>query len=81
VLGREAERTRATSDRIVRNTAPASTSAHRAHARLTKARIAVALRRAGRKRRIDDLAADILQRLQIPQSRQPHLAEKSWAAR
>jgi hypothetical protein len=49
-----------------------------AHAvRLTKARIAAALRRAGRKRGIDDLAADILQRLQIPQSRQPHLVEKA----
>jgi hypothetical protein len=44
--------------------------------RLTKARIAAALRRAGRKRGIDDLAADILQRLRIPQLRQPDLVEK-----
>jgi hypothetical protein len=46
-----------------------------AHAtRLTKARIAAALRRAGRKRGIDDLATDILQHLRIPQLRQPDLA-------
>jgi hypothetical protein len=47
----------------------APTPAHAA--RLTKARIPAALQRAGRQRGIDDLAADILQRLQIPQSRQP----------
>jgi hypothetical protein len=49
-----------------------------AHAvRLTKARIAAALRRAGRKRGIDDLATDILQHLQIPQLRQPDLVGKA----
>ena len=53
----------------------APTPAHAA--RLTKTRIAAALRRAGRKRGIDDLAADILQRLQIPQLRQPDLVEKA----
>src|SRR6185437_8594677 len=53
----------------------APTPAHAA--RLTKTRIAAALRRAGRKRGIDDLAADILQRLQTPQLRQPDLVEKA----
>jgi transposase len=46
-------------------------------AKLTKARIAAALRRAGRKRGIDDLATEILQRLQAPQLRQPELVEKA----
>ena len=46
-------------------------------AKLTKARIATALRRAGRKRGIDELAADILQRLKTPQLRQPELVEKA----
>ncbi len=53
----------------------APTPAHAA--RLTKARIAAALRRAGRKRGIDDLATDILQHLRIPQLRQPDLVEKA----
>ncbi|GFM20831.1 MULTISPECIES: IS110 family transposase [Mycobacteriaceae] len=49
-----------------------------AHAtRLTKSRIATALRRAGRKRGIDDLATDILQRLRTPHLRQPDLVEKA----
>ncbi len=46
-------------------------------AKLTKARIATALRRAGRKRGIDELAADILERLRAPQLRQPELVEKA----
>ena len=46
-------------------------------ARLTKARIAAALRRAGRKRGIDELAADIVQHLRTPQLRQPDLVEKA----
>ena len=46
-----------------------------AAAKLTKARIAAALRRAGRKRGIDELAADIVQRLRNPQLRQPALVE------
>jgi transposase len=53
----------------------APTPAHAA--RLTKARIAAALRRAGRKRGIDELATDILQHLKIPQLRQPDLVEKA----
>jgi len=40
-------------------------------AKLTKACVATALRRAGRKRGIDELAADIVQRLRAPQLRQP----------
>ena len=46
-------------------------------AKLTKARVATALRRAGRKRGIDELAADILERLRAPQLRQPELVEKA----
>jgi len=46
-------------------------------AKLTKARVAAALRRAGRKRGIDELAADIVQRLRAPQLRQPELVEKA----
>ena len=46
-------------------------------AKLTKARIATALRRAGRKRGIDELAANILERLRAPQLRQPELVEKA----
>ena len=46
-------------------------------AKLTKARIATALRRAGRKRGIDELAAEILERLRAPQLRQPELVEKA----
>jgi hypothetical protein len=57
----------------------APTPAHAA--RLTKARIAAALRRAGPKRGVDDLATDVLQRLRIPQMRQPDLVERPWAAR
>ena len=53
----------------------APTPAHAA--RLTKARIVAALRRAGRKRGIDDLATDILQHLRIPQLRQPDLVERA----
>jgi transposase len=53
----------------------APTPAHAA--RITKARIVTALRRAGRQRGIDDLAADILQRLKTPQLRQPELVEKA----
>ncbi|MFR9774366.1 IS110 family transposase [Nocardia sp. SC052] len=46
-------------------------------AKLTKTRIATALRRAGRQRSIDDRAAEILQRLRIPQLRQPGLVEQA----
>ncbi|WP_280266129.1 IS110 family transposase [Nocardia wallacei] len=46
-------------------------------AKLTKARVAAALRRAGRARRIDELAAELLDRLQRPQLRQPELVEKA----
>ncbi|MBF6191360.1 IS110 family transposase [Nocardia sp. CDC186] len=46
-------------------------------ARLTKARIAAALRRAGRQRGIDDLSAEILEQLRQPQLRQPELVEKA----
>jgi transposase len=46
-------------------------------AKLSKARIAAALRRAGRQRGIDGLAGEILQHLQTPQLRQPELAEKA----
>lgn len=53
----------------------APTPAHAA--RLTKARVAAALRRAGRKRGIDKLAADVVERLRAPQLRQPELVEKA----
>ena len=53
----------------------APTPAHAA--RLSKARVAAALRRAGRKRGIDRLAADIVERLRVPQLRQPELVEKA----
>jgi transposase len=53
----------------------APTPAHAA--RLTNARVAAALRRAGRKRGIDGLAADIVERLRVPQLRQPELVEKA----
>ena len=46
-------------------------------AKLTKARVGAALRRAGRKRGIDELAADIVERLRAPQLRQPELVEKA----
>jgi transposase len=46
-------------------------------AKLTKTRIAAALRRAGRKRGIDGLAVNILEHLQAPQLRQPELVEKA----
>jgi transposase len=46
-------------------------------AKLTKSRVAAALRRAGRKRGIDELAADIVARLRAPQLRQPKLVEKA----
>ncbi|MEU6188104.1 hypothetical protein [Nocardia sp. NPDC047038] len=53
----------------------APTPAHAA--KLTKTRIATALRRAGHQRCIDDRAAEILQRLHIPQLRQPGLVEQA----
>jgi transposase len=53
----------------------APTPAHAA--RLSKARVAAALRRGGRKRGIDRLAADIVERLRVPQLRQPELVEKA----
>ncbi|WP_063043776.1 IS110 family transposase [Nocardia pseudovaccinii] len=53
----------------------APTPAHAA--KLTRTRIATALRRAGRKRGIDNLADDILQRLRTSQLRQPDLVEKA----
>jgi transposase len=46
-------------------------------AKLTKARVGAALRRAGRKRGIDKLAADIVKCLRAPQLRQPELVEKA----
>ena len=46
-------------------------------AKLTKTRIAAALRRAGRKRGIDGLAVNILEHLHAPQLRQPELVEKA----
>lgn len=46
-------------------------------AKLTKTRIAAALRRAGRQRGIDALAAEILDGLRQPQLRQPELVEKA----
>ncbi|MFI2477851.1 IS110 family transposase [Nocardia xishanensis] len=53
----------------------APTPAHAA--KLTKARVAAALRLAGRKRGIDDLAADIVQHLRTPQLRQADLVERA----
>jgi len=46
-------------------------------AKLTKARVGAALRRARRKRGINELAADIVERLRAPQLRQPELVEKA----
>ena len=46
-------------------------------AKLTKARVSAALRRAGRKRGIDGLAANIVERLRVPQLRQPGIVEKA----
>src|SRR5947209_3340462 len=48
-----------------------------AGARLSQTRITTALRRAGRKRGIDTLAAHIQQTLRIPQLRQPPLVESA----
>jgi hypothetical protein len=48
-------------------------------AKLTKARIA--LRRAGRKRGIDELAADILERLRARNCASPNSSRRRWAAR
>lgn len=45
--------------------------------KLTRARIATAPRRAGRKRGVDELAAELRQALQRPQLRQPPLIEKA----
>ena len=77
MLGRIAERTRplpAESRATLLRPARAPIAPTPAHAaRFIKARIAAALRCAGGKRRIDDLVADVPQRLQIPQSQQPHL--------
>ena len=53
----------------------APTPAHAA--KLNKARVAAALRKAGRKRSIDELAANIVKRLRTPQLRQPELIEKA----
>jgi transposase len=50
-----------------------------AAARLTPSRIVAALRRAGRKRRIDTTAADIHQKLRRPQLRQPPQIEEAMA--
>ncbi|PSR70268.1 IS110 family transposase [Nocardia sp. MDA0666] len=46
--------------------------------KLTKTRIAAALRRAGRQRGIDTLAAEILDGLRHPHRRQPALVEKAF---
>lgn len=48
-------------------------------AKLTRARIAAALRRAGRQRRIDTTAADLCQRLLRPQLHQPPQIEEAMA--
>ena len=48
-----------------------------AGAKLSKARIAAALRRAGRQRRIDALAAQIQQALRVDQLRHPELVENA----
>ncbi|GAB2571046.1 IS110 family RNA-guided transposase [Nocardia heshunensis] len=61
--------------RAVLTIAPTPTKA----AKLTRSRIATALRRAGRQRGIDDLAAEILQGLRAPQLRQPTLVEEAMA--
>ena len=47
-------------------------------AKLTKARVAAALRRAGRQRGIDALAAQLLNDLRKPQLRQPPLVEEAF---
>ncbi|MFB9923872.1 transposase [Amycolatopsis halotolerans] len=47
--------------------------------KITKARIAAALRRAGRQRGIDALAAQLLDDLRKPQLRQPRLVEEAFA--
>ncbi|KAA8877185.1 IS110 family transposase [Nocardia colli] len=46
-----------------------------AAAKLTKSRVAAALRRAGRQRGVDGLAAQIIERLRAPQLRQPLMVE------
>jgi transposase len=46
-------------------------------ARTTKARIAAALRRAGRRRGVDDLAAKLHAALHVPQLRKPPLVERA----
>ncbi|MFD4461616.1 transposase [Nocardia sp. NPDC058480] len=48
-----------------------------AAAKLTKARVAAALRKAGRKRGIDELATELVERLRRPGLRQPELVEKA----
>ncbi|MFD4444902.1 IS110 family transposase [Nocardia sp. NPDC058519] len=53
----------------------APTPAHAA--KLTKTRVAAALRRAGRQRGVDALAAEIVDGLRTPQMRQPNLVEKA----
>lgn len=53
----------------------APTPAHAA--KLTKARVAAALRRAGRQRGIDRLATEIVERLRKPQLRQPEPVEQA----
>lgn len=59
--------------RAVLAIAPAPAAA----AKLTKSRIAAALRKAGRKRGIDTLAAELHQALRHPQLRQPALIEEA----
>jgi transposase len=59
--------------RAVLATAPTPAAA----AKLTKARIAAALRRGGRKRGVDELATDIQQALRVPHLRQPPLIEQA----
>lgn len=49
-----------------------------AAAKITKARIAAALRRAGRQRGIDALAAQLLNDLRKPQLRQPQVVEEAF---
>jgi transposase len=60
--------------RVVLALAPTPAAA----AKITKARVAAALRRAGRQRGIDVLAAQLLNDLRKPQLRQPRLVEEAF---
>ncbi len=60
--------------RVVLALAPTPAAA----AKITKARVAAALRRAGRQRGIDVLAAQLLNELRKPQLRQPQVVEEAF---